>query len=530
MLDRSLALFFALGLAAACKPSTGLTPCADSSVCTLVAGGMCLPSPEGIDLCAYPTTECPSGFSWSPQAGDLAGVCVGDDADAATNNGDGGTDARPDAGPPAQWARAFGGSDSDLILDLVSTPDDGIILVGHFRNSITFGGPTLDATPGHSDAFVAKLSASGQHVWSKRLGGVGYDGAHAVAVDAAGDVYVAGICQGSADFDGQTLAVCGEFLLKLSGATGSRVWVQRIGPTGLTAQDLAVTSDGSAIYFAAQFFGTINLGGQSLTSAADSYDVALAKYDDTGAHTWSVRAGGSGAEEPGGIDLMPNGDVLVVGRYQGQADFGTGTPLQEIGAVGQDAFIARFGATNGAGVWARGFGSTSSLPTMFLSVVADNTGAYVGGSFYGTASFGGSMQVASGTDSDGILAKYETTNGTHLWSTKIGGSKTDVVQQVRVSGTELWLAGAFTDSTMVGSHPLLSAGGSDVMYAKADASTGDINGAANLGGTGGEGDAHLVLSTNHLTIAGPYGTAFTLLGIPLPSPMGTDIFVGRIIR
>lgn len=83
-INRSLALALVLGLAlVACKPNTGLTPCADSSVCTLVAGGQCLPSPEGIDLCAYPATECPSGLSWSPQAGDLAGECVGSDVDAA---------------------------------------------------------------------------------------------------------------------------------------------------------------------------------------------------------------------------------------------------------------------------------------------------------------------------------------------------------------------------------------------------------------------------------------------------------------
>lgn len=524
------AALLALLALTACKVEHGLTPCANSSVCTLVAGGQCLPSPEGIDLCAYPAAECASGLSWSPQAGNLAGECVTDDDADAANNSDGGTDARPDGPtPPAQWARAFGGADTDLILDIASTPDDGIVLVGQFRNSISFGGSTLEATPGHFDAFVAKLSAGGQHIWSKRLGGVGYDGAQAVTVDAAGDVYVAGICQGSADFDGQTLAICGEFLLKLTGSSGSRVWVQRIGPTVLPAQ-LAVAENGSAIYFASQFSGTINLGGQPLTSSADSNDIALAKYDGAGAHAWSVRAGGAGAEEPLGIALMPNEDVLVVGRYQGQADFGTGAPLQEIGAVGQDAFIARFAATNGAGIWARGFGSTSSLPTFFTSVVADSTGAYVGGSFYGTASFGGTMQVVSGTDSDGIIAKYETTNGTHLWSTRIGSNKADSVQRVRVSGNELWLAGNFLDATMVGSHPLLSGGGTDVMYGKVDTSTGVINGAANLGGVGGETDAHLTLSANHLTIAGPYSTAFTLLGIPLPSAMGTDIFVARIIR
>jgi hypothetical protein len=58
----------------------GPTPCANTTVCTLFPGGQCLPSPAGVDLCAYPSPECPSGLSWSPLTGDLAGECVAEDA------------------------------------------------------------------------------------------------------------------------------------------------------------------------------------------------------------------------------------------------------------------------------------------------------------------------------------------------------------------------------------------------------------------------------------------------------------------
>lgn len=81
----------ALGLAAAasllsfaCSDRPSIVGCADGTVCTLSPGGQCLPAPVGFDVCAYPDTECPSGFSWSPQAGDLAGECVASDVDAAT--------------------------------------------------------------------------------------------------------------------------------------------------------------------------------------------------------------------------------------------------------------------------------------------------------------------------------------------------------------------------------------------------------------------------------------------------------------
>lgn len=81
----------ALALAAAalsfgCSDRPSIVGCADGTVCTLFPGGQCLPAPVGFDVCAYPDTECPSGFSWSPQAGDLAGECVPNaDVDAGTD-------------------------------------------------------------------------------------------------------------------------------------------------------------------------------------------------------------------------------------------------------------------------------------------------------------------------------------------------------------------------------------------------------------------------------------------------------------
>jgi Tol biopolymer transport system component len=80
----ALALVAALALTG-CPNHPSIVGCADSTVCTLAAGGQCLPAPVGFDVCAYPDTACPSGFSWSPQAGDLAGECVATDVDAGTD-------------------------------------------------------------------------------------------------------------------------------------------------------------------------------------------------------------------------------------------------------------------------------------------------------------------------------------------------------------------------------------------------------------------------------------------------------------
>jgi hypothetical protein len=61
--------------------------------------------------------------------------------------------------------------------------------------------PTLgggDSSP-HPDAFVARLSPDGRLVFSSYLGGSYWDEGHAIALDAAGNVYVTGATM-SGDF------------------------------------------------------------------------------------------------------------------------------------------------------------------------------------------------------------------------------------------------------------------------------------------------------------------------------------------
>lgn len=106
MLNRAtltVSALVALLLLAGCPNHPSVVGCTDSTVCTLMAGGQCIAAPVGFDVCAYPSTECPSGLAWSPEAGDLAGQCVAADVDAGTDA----PDARPDAanvGCPARIA------------------------------------------------------------------------------------------------------------------------------------------------------------------------------------------------------------------------------------------------------------------------------------------------------------------------------------------------------------------------------------------------------------------------------------------
>jgi hypothetical protein len=80
----------------------------------------------------------------------------------------------------------------------------GVYLTGSFDGTTDFdpGPGTFNLTSaGGSDAFVWKLDTSGGFAWAGQMGGTGGDFGRGISVDSAGDMFVAGNFNGTADFD-----------------------------------------------------------------------------------------------------------------------------------------------------------------------------------------------------------------------------------------------------------------------------------------------------------------------------------------
>ena len=83
-----------IAIAAACGGPRPLVQCEQSSNCDLGGGGVCLATSSGM-WCAYPDSECPTGYRYSDQdiGGGVSGQCVDPDEAAV----DAGIDGTPDA-------------------------------------------------------------------------------------------------------------------------------------------------------------------------------------------------------------------------------------------------------------------------------------------------------------------------------------------------------------------------------------------------------------------------------------------------
>jgi hypothetical protein len=222
------------------------------------------------------------------------------------------------------------------------------------------GGPLTPA--GESDVVVAKLDRQGRHLWSKLFGDAADQEATRIVVDGRGNVIVTGVFQGTLDFGGGPLtsATTAVFLAKLDPG-GHHVFSRVLGiPEESARDDVAVDAAGNVLV-TGMLLGPIDLGGGPLTGN----DVFVAKLDPTGQHLWSRSLGALSGGHPLGLTTSPGGDVYLAATVFGEVDLGGG-PLS-------GSILARLDG-DGNHVWSRVLPAVAQGGATPAFVVPDGSG------------------------------------------------------------------------------------------------------------------------------------------------------------
>jgi hypothetical protein len=237
------------------------------------------------------------------------------------------------------WSERFGDSSTQSARDIAVDGSGNVMITGDLYGTVDFGGGGLTSA-GSNDVFAAKFNADGGHLWSKRFGDAEEQSGRSIATDASGNVIVAGDFQSSVDFGGGALTSAGRhdvFVAKLA-PHGGHVWSKRFGD-GTDQEIYCVSTDAAGkVCLAGHFGGTMEFGGDPLTSAG-SFDIFVATFSATGAHYWSSSFGDGNEQYVFGGAAGASGDVIITGELYGTVDFGGGD-LTSAGT--RDVFVAKF--------------------------------------------------------------------------------------------------------------------------------------------------------------------------------------------
>ena len=182
------------------------------------------------------------------------------------------------------WAVKAGGALWDMGYNITLDGAGNIYVIGNFEGTATFGNHTLTASgddEDYGDLFVAKLDQSGNWLWAVRAGGPLGDSATGIALDGAGNLYVAGGFGGTATFGDHTLtASAGEyeidiFVAKLD-TNGNWLWaVKAGGPFIDMAANLALDGAGNA--YMTGLCGNMATFGDHTVTANEGFNIFVAK-------------------------------------------------------------------------------------------------------------------------------------------------------------------------------------------------------------------------------------------------------------
>ncbi len=313
------------------------------------------------------------------------------------------------------WARRWGGKRDDVALG-VAVQGDTIVVVGNFLDDLQIG--SLEAHAANSDdAYVVAFDKNGTALWLYTAGGVDSDGANAVAAAPDGGWYIGGSFMKIASFEPtrqeyKSKGGTDAFLLKLS-KTGDFEWVKTFGGAyNDTILHLATDPRGS-IYVQGHFKDKSDWGGGPLVAGGGSdNDVVLAKYNANGEHQWSKRFGNAFNDVAGGVCVDPAGNVTMVGSFDKSVTFGEGDDHQSNGEA--DMFIARFD-TAGKLQWAKTYGGDRE--DVGWGIAADSAGNTVmTGWFQNTVDFGKTTlaPIKSAGNKDVFAIKHDAA-GNIVW-------------------------------------------------------------------------------------------------------------------
>lgn len=136
------------------------------------------------------------------------------------------------------WAKSFGGIEEDNVASLNIDAKRNLYLGGDFDSTVDFnpgaGVFTIASRQSSRDIFFQKLDAAGDFVWAGSVGGGEYDIMHTSSIDSAGNIFVWGFFNVSADFD----PCAGSSIL--SSSVDDQVFLMRLGQAGCAGGNLPV--------------------------------------------------------------------------------------------------------------------------------------------------------------------------------------------------------------------------------------------------------------------------------------------------
>ncbi len=317
------------------------------------------------------------------------------------------------------------------------------------------------------DCDGATAPCSAAHIWSHGYEHAGYEnaGPMSVAVDPGKNVVVVGTMVGSTDFGGGLLPAQSydAFVAKFDEA-GHHVWSKNFGDAAFQGATSVATDALGNVVVVGSFAGNIDFGGGNLFYV-NNMNGFIVKLDAAGHHLWSKRFGPMGNSHGYSVSVDDQGDIVVVGGCPANIDLGSG-PLPCSGA---DVFVAKL-AGDGGLLWSKQFDINVAYNLPYIPHVATGPlGAVVlTGQAKATTDFGGGPVGSAGV----FVAGFDS-SGNYAFSRVVPGVVESKGIAIAPNG-DIAVTGMLYGTADFGGGPVTATGNHDAFLIRYDAAGNHI--------------------------------------------------------
>jgi len=330
------------------------------------------------------------------------------------------------AGTALIYSTYLSGSYSTFIYGLAVDSAGNVYVVGTTGSNFPLVNP-IQSKP--ASGFVAKLNAAGTAlVYSTYLGGSGYQTIYGIAVDSAGNAYVAGGTS-SPDFPvvnayQSTLAGQGNaFVSKLNPAGSALVYSTFLGGSGSDrANGIAVDSAGSVYVTGNTTSKNFPLMNAFQSRVAPTF---VSKFNPSGALAYSTYLGGTVNEQSNCIAVDGAGNAYI-GGGTASPDFPIAGVLQTKLGGSFDGFVTKLNAAGSALVYSTFLGGSGQDEVQAIAVDAAGNVAVTGDTESNDFPVANALQSSYTQPPNGIgttfVAKIAADGSHFIYSTYLGST------------------------------------------------------------------------------------------------------------
>lgn len=374
--------------------------------------------------------------------------------------------------PELVWQRSYGGSDSDAPEKVITTHDNGYLIVGGSRSSDGDVSTHFSTT----DYWVLRLDSIGDILWEVSLGGSMIDKAYSALEDTDGNFVVVGESRsGGTGLVSTALGLIDFWVVKVD-ASGNMLWEKSFGGSGHDfGHDIVECADGGYM-----LVGTTMSTDQFVTNSISSQDIWLCKISPSGIYVWDRSLGGSLGDIGYSICMVEQNRFVIAG-----SSWSSDVHVPSNQGV-DDAFIICVDSLGNV-LWSNSWGG-SNIDYANAVAPATDMGVVVVGKTY-SSDGDATGQMGQG---DGWIALYDSI-GALQWQKHIGGSSGDELHDVILLPDGTYMFVGETRSTA--QHVSDPRGDKDVCIGVVD-ENGDLIWFKNLGGSNIDFGTGCVVSNN----------------------------------